>query len=120
MNKWAHLPNAKRIDWVLASLKDYTKEWDVAWSAVRGAVCYVTRDEVWKAIKNKTRNAAWSVARSASLDAILTLVAYDDCGYMLESDVGELKILAAFGDTKAILLLSACIVFNETKSLQLA
>ena len=54
--------------------------------------------------------------QSAKL-VFLTLAAYDDCAYMIESDVDSIKILAALGAQKAILLLPACIVFNETKEI---
>jgi len=36
---------------------------------------------------------------------------------MIESEVDEIKIFAKLGDPRAILLLPACIVFNETKEL---
>ena len=47
--------------------------------------------------------------------AIIALIAYDDCAYMLESDLGELRMLAKLGDLRAILLLSAREVFNMEK-----
>jgi len=46
----------------------------------------------------------------------MVLIAYDDCAYMIESEVDEIKILAILGDQKAILLLPACIIFNETRN----
>jgi hypothetical protein len=48
-------------------------------------------------------------------DAILALIVYDDCAYILDSDPGELEILAKFGDERAILLLPACKVFAAIK-----
>jgi hypothetical protein len=36
---------------------------------------------------------------------------------MLDSDPGELAILAAFGDPRAVLLLSACKVFHSIKEI---
>jgi len=56
-------------------------------------------------------------ARYAADDAIIALITYDDCAYMVESDIDEIKILAKLGDQRALLLLPACIVFNETKEL---
>ena len=58
--------------------------------------------------------AVWQAARGVSM----CITAYDDCGYMLDSDVDELKVLAALGDQKAILLLPACIVFHLIKKLE--
>ena len=113
---WAHLPNAKHIDWVIASLKANPEMWVAAWRT-RDAARYAA----WNAARVAAFDAAWNTAgeaaRGAATDAIAALVAYDDCAYMIESEVGELKIIAAFGDQKAVLLLPACIVYNETKEL---
>ena len=135
--EWSHLPNAKHIDWVIASIKVNpekwtaaytaagTAAWGAAWSAAyntartpaRGAAwnaaCTAAYDEACNAARDAARTTAWY----AATDAIVALVAYDDCAYMIESEIGELKIIAVFGDQRAILLLPACIVFNETKEL---
>jgi len=127
---WAHLPNAKHIDWVLASVKEHPEMWAAAWEAERYAAWDAARyaafdaagDAAWDAVWNAafdtaswyaTRTAVWNAATGA----ILALVAYDDCAYMIESEVGELKIIAKLGDQRAILLLPACIVYNETNAL---
>ena len=147
--EWAHLPNSKHIDWVLASLKAHPEKWDVARNAARGearevawyAAWYAAKAAAWDAAWDAaldaaryaawyaTRTAAWDAAWDAALDAayyaagdaatgaILALIAHDDCAYMIESEIGELKIIAAFGDPRAILLLPACIAYNETKEL---
>jgi hypothetical protein len=132
--EWSHLPNAIHIDRILASLKTHPEQWsmarDAARSVARSATRSVARDATWSAAWsaawdaarsaardtewNAARNAAWNVSR----DAILCLIAYDDCAYMIESEVGELKILAAFGDGKAVLLLPACIAFHSIKELE--
>jgi len=139
--EWSHLPNAKHIDWVNASLKanpgNWTAAWGATWTAVRDAAWDEARDEAWYVVCDAARTAAWyaakgivrglkrdairAMARAAAMDAasdaILALIAYDDCAYMIESEVGELKIIAAFGNQQAILLLPACIAYNETKEL---
>ena len=123
---WAHLPNAAHIDRVIASLNSNPGHWvevrgvawdaqvlarNSAWHSARQVVRVQSRDAEWDA----AAEAAWLVARNTprffAQYAILALVAYDDCAYMLDSDPGELAILAAFGDHRAILLLSACKVF---------
>jgi len=140
---WAHLPNAKHIDWVinssndhllnvkyvdwaLASLNTYPKTFDVAyWSSRRSAYSAaknLATDIIWKEERFGAWDAAWNALIEVSAydvvtDAILALFAWDDCAYMIESEVGELKIIAAFGDPRAILLLPVCIVYNETKEL---
>ena len=133
---WAHLPNAKHIDGVIDSLKTHPKKWnaacdaayDMAWYAARTAACTAANNAarttaynaVWDAARYNAWYAAWDAARNAADDAILALVAYDDCAYMIESEIGELKIIAAFGDTRAILLLPACNVYNELTNAPIA
>jgi len=134
---WAHLPNAKHIDWVIASVKEHPEKWgaarDAAYYAARGATFNETRnaafdaardaakDAVWEAVWHAAFDAewdsAWDSAWHAATGAILALIAHDDCAYMIESEVDEIKILAKLGDQKAILLLPACIAYNETKEL---
>jgi len=126
---WAHLPNAKHIDWVLASLKANPEKWDAAWdaaydaawSAAYGAARTAAWGAAWKAASDAAydvaNEAAWLAVFYAARDAIAALIAWDDCAYMIESEVDEIKILAKLGDQKALLLLPACIVYNETKEL---
>ena len=130
---WAHLPNAKHIDWVLASAKAHPKKWPAARAAARNTAYDAASDAAWDATRTATRTAARNTAYDAASDAawyatrtaawyaadnaIVALVAYDDCAYMIESEVDEIKILAKLGDQKAMLLLPACIVFNKTKEL---
>jgi len=135
MTSWAHLPNAKHINWVLASVKANPEKWGAvarrvpwtavvrvaarynAWYVVYHAACNAARGKAWEAARIAAFDAAWDAAYEAAADAIIALIAYDDCAYMIESEIGELKIIAAFGDQRALLLLPACIVFNETKVL---
>ena len=126
---WAHLPNAKHIDWVLASVKEHPEMWAAAWTAVwyaiwdaaYGAAIDAARGEArevaWYAARNAVWDAAGDAVWNAADDAIVALVAYDDCAYMIESEVGELKIITKLGDQRAILLLPACIAYNGTKVL---
>ena len=126
---WAHLPNAVHIDRVVASAKadpDHwnaaeSEKWAVAWNATRDLLKEQGRyDEwstassaVWLARQQRSSAASWSSVR----EALLALVAYDDCAYMLDSDPGELAILAKFGDRRAIMLLPACKVFHSLREL---
>ena len=116
---WAHLPNAVHIDRVIAianvSPRCRAVGWEAAWNAAWHDMNIQHRQAAWMAawdavrgmVRVQSRDAEWDAAR----DAVLALCAYDDCAYMLDSDPGELAILAAFGDHRAILLLSACKVF---------
>ena len=120
---WAHLPNAAHIDRVIASVKANPEQWLArhgvrldhlaAWNAARGMVLVQARDAAWDA----AWDASWGGAREAARDALLALVAYDDCAYMLDSDPGELAVLAKFGDPRAVLLLPACNAFHSLKDI---
>lgn len=127
--KWARLPNAAHIDRVLVSIKSHPSQWNVSWKEVLSPVIVepawcAAQDTVYESLD---RRIAWKemweisraipAARVVARDALLCLVAYDDCGYMLDSEVDELKILAALGDERAILLLPACIALNAIKEL---
>ena len=137
---WAHLPNAEHIDRILASLKANPQQWTdawnkiypagttaageaaraagfgVVWEAARRTAWYAAMEAARGAAPDAVRYAAWGAAHEAARDAvryaISALIAYDDCAYMLESEVGELRILAALGDQKAILLVPACLAFS--------
>ena len=143
--KWSHLPNAVHIDRVLASRELYIEHWNVAqiaistvkralarlearkvagveveWVLVWGAA----HDRVWALARQESRktqeaarHAVWLIGRQAVWDALLCLLAYDDCAHMLDSEVSELTILAALGDQRAILLLPACVAFHSINEL---
>ena len=129
--EWANLPNAVHIDRVIASAKANPDHWARAWATLPwDAPRAVAWAAGWKATRvplqvtqdrEAARDAAWAVARDAACnsvrDALLALIAYDDCAYMLDSDPGELAILAKFGNTKAVLLLGACKVFHSLKTI---
>lgn len=75
---WAHLPNAKHIDDVLAWLKTPAAKysarnaaWEAAWIAAKGAA--------WGAAKDAARDVSWG--------AIAALIAYDDIGRWLSPEV---------------------------------
>ena len=101
MSAWSHLPNARHIDRVLASLKANPEAWDATRSATRSAA--------WTA----ARSAAWTAAR----DAVAALIAWDDCAHLLDSEPEEVRLLAALGVNAAILLYPASLVFSKEKEL---
>ena len=109
--EWAHLPNAVHIDRVIASALANPGHW----KETRGETCDTTWSATWDILQEQGR-AMVRVAGAATYDPILALCAYDDCAYMIDSDPGELAILAKFGDPRAILLLSACKVFHLLKT----
>ena len=122
--QWAHLPNAAHIDRVIASLNSNFKLWTatgVAWSVVEDVAITAARDLLIKqgrySVWVESRKAVWNAVRESGRWAILALIAYDDCAYMLDSAPSELAILAALGDNRAIILLPACKVLHSNKEL---
>ena len=126
---WDDLPNAIHIERVLESLRKYRNQWKqksrtreeqnkrkVARAITRRVLVPLKR----RVIASVARETAWSMGYDAGIDVVTCLIAYDECAYMLDSEVGELKILAAFGDPRAIMLLSACIAFHKIKELECA
>jgi hypothetical protein len=117
---WAHLPNAIHIDRVVALAKAYP-DVDFEQPDRYDAAFIITWREAYESTMNSGRFEICSTARYLlkmnywSSDALTCLCAYDDCGYMMGSEVGELKILAAFGNGRAILLLPAVIAFESIK-----
>ena len=90
MNAWSHLPNAKHIDRVLASVKSQPKLWDQVW------------DQAW--------GQAWGHARGEARSALLALVAYDDCAKYLNLPIDQLQMLYHLTEHPACLLLQPAVV----------
>ncbi len=92
---WAHLPNAKHIDAVLADARKRPGAWDAAWGAARTAARDAAqraardaaRDAARTAARTAARDAAWDVAwdaaRDAAWDAIAALVTWDSSADLL-------------------------------------
>lgn len=131
---WAHLPNAVHIDRVLASLRSHPAEWakeeDTSrnvdrrgaaaligvWIVSWDAMIALERRVEWLEVEAVARTIACDNEWNRAWDALLCLVAYDDCVYLFDAEVGDLKILAALGSHKAISLLPACIALNAIKN----
>ena len=144
-SEWSHLPNARHIDRVLASLKANPEAWDATRSATRSAAWTAARSAAWTAARSAARSAAWHAARSAAggtawdatwdaawdaardatRDAtrnaawgvIAALVVWDNCAHLLDSEPEEVRLLAALGVNAAILLYPASLVFSKEKEL---
>ena len=135
---WADLPNAKYIDMILYSLKKENTAWvavkDAVWNAAWDAARLAARDTAWDAAKDAAynaaynaawdaawgaaRDAAWGAAWVAAWDAVRALIAWDDCGYLLDEKPEDVKKLALLGNQAAVLLYPACIALNKSKELE--
>ena len=118
---WEHLPNAKHIDRILADLKKNPDRWSAAWTAERDAAWSAernaARDAAYSAAMDAAWNAAWYAARDAAFytawGAILALITYDDCAYLLDEKPEHVQMLALLGNQVAILLYPACIALQK-------
>ena len=120
ITKWAHLLNAKYIDAVIASIETHPDKW--SWARRKAYPDGNGRGMAWdavEAVREAARDEAWSAARVVAWDAILALIAYDDCAHLLTSNPEEVKLLAKLGQPAAVLLYPASLVFNETNELTL-
>ena len=125
MNPWDDLPNAKYIDRIISSVKTNTQYWTKTgdrpyiecWDSVVSVATSVDRMkfvfDTWEIMWNIMGERFSDVSYEFSRGVVLALITYDDCAYMIDSEPGELAILARLGDARAILLLPACKVFNK-------
>ena len=121
---WAHLPNAKHIDRILADSKKNINKWYTALESLRGAA-WSEWDIAWDAARAVVRNdandarvVAWnSVAAHDSRyiirGAILALIAWDDCAYLLDEKPEDVLIFALLGNRAAVLLYPACVALQK-------
>ena len=125
MNAWSHLPNAKHIDRVIASVKSHPELWDDAWAESRvwnqamgqadAALAHdQARDQVWYQVSVwiPWRRAEW--ARGT----LMALATYDDCAKYLKLPIDQLNMLYQLTEHPACILLQpAVLVFAKEKEL---
>lgn len=132
MTAWSHLPNARYIDRVNESVKAHAAAWatvqDIAYRvgpfivarqiaydmiSARGTVLNAAWSEVLNSAYTCARGDDRSAAADAAHDAVLALVAWDECGYLLDEKSEHVRLLASLGLESASLLLPACVVFSK-------
>ena len=113
---WADLPNAKYINMIMYSLKENTA-WVAVKDTARDAVKDTARDAAKGAVKGDPWGAAWTAPynalKGAAWDAARALIAWDDCGYLLEETPEDVKTLALLGNQAAVLLYPACVALQS-------
>jgi len=127
---WAYLTNAKYIDMIMYSLKEkentawaavydaaYNAAYDAAWVAAWDAA-YTARGEAWNAIYDAADDVADDAVYNAAYNAVRALIAWDDCGYLLEEKPEDVKKLALLGNQAALLLYPACVALQQAKELE--
>ena len=126
---WADLPNAKHIDLLLADLEKNPDKWSAArsaaWDAASDAAWTAAWTAAWDAVWDAARgdamsaasDAAWDAAMTAGCGALLALIAYDDCAYLLDEKPEHVQMLALLGNEKALLLYQACVALQKHEPL---
>ena len=124
---WAHLPNAKHIDAVLADVKARPEAWTTARDAVRGVARTAAWDAARAAVRGVARTAAWDAARAAALasawgaawDVLVALIAWDSAADLLECTPDVLRAMIDMASPpvchQAALLLPYAIVRSADK-----
>ena len=127
---WAHLPNAKHIDAVLADARKRPEAWVAAWGAARtaawnaawGAARDAARTAAWNAARTAAWNEAWGAARDAARDAawgaawgaLAALIAWDSAADLLDCTPDVLRAMIDLAEPpvchQAVLLLPYAIV----------
>ena len=124
---WAHLPNAARIDAVIADARARPDKWSAAHTKVwatagAGDAWSAAWDATWRAVqaagRYDARDATRSAATGSSLDVIHALVAWDDCAYMLDLPSTTLRTMIDLCDApvchQAVLLMVGAMVKEVT------
>jgi hypothetical protein len=83
-----------------------------AWNAIRGAA-RLARGAAWDAIRDAVWDAAGGAAWDAARDAIIALIAYDDCAHLLDMPSDRLKMWAALTEQPAAVLLLSAVIARE-------
>ncbi len=123
---WAHLPNAKHIDAVLADARKRPGAWDAArdaarvaaldaaWVAAWDAAGYAARAAARDVARDVARDAALDAARVVAWDAVAALVTWDSSADLLDCTPDVLRTMIDLApepvNHQAVLLLPWAIV----------
>ena len=106
---WDHLPNAKHIDRVLAHTRAHPNIWKKV--VLRNDAWYKAWNAAWGRPTTKASLAAHSAAFRCIIGecpgtrhAIMALIAFDDCAYMLDFTPEQIHLYACLDVPAAVLL----------------
>ena len=114
-NLWDHLPNAIQLDRIISHVNRYPKKWygvswpyrAGTWEAARSAIVNDRgKERAWE-------SALWEAPRRAAplvWHALLALIAYDDCGYMLDFTPEQIRLYAALIGSPATILIGPAVI----------
>jgi hypothetical protein len=116
MRSWKDLPNARHIDWVIASVKQHPKIW--APTSLVGPI--EARNTAYIAAWSSGRAWMWDTAVTSmapapllASDAILAIISYDDCAHLLDMPSEQLKTWIVLTEHPAAALLLPAVIARE-------
>ncbi len=127
MNAWDYLPNATHISLIINSHESDTVSWrhgfELAGDTKTGVHTSDAWTDAWRAAMDELdrlgRRDVWDLLKpKKSLEShgsLLALTVWDDCSYMLDSDIDELRILSRFGSHSATLMIPTVLTFKVIK-----
>jgi hypothetical protein len=107
---YATWTSARGTAWAAAYNAARTAAYNAAWAAAEWSR---PRRNEWASAEAAARGTAWDSAWYAARDAILALVAYDDCDQYLSMSYEELTIWAVLSEHPAAILLLPMIYVRE-------
>lgn len=112
-----HFPNAVHIRRVIASDRANLSVWERVSDDIHatGDRTFLYMEPCIRSIGEHWRDVINAAATDAAHTAILALIAYDQCEYMLDAEPDDITMLALLGDTCACLILPACKAFFELR-----
>ena len=128
---WAHLPNAKHIDYILYDVKVRPGTWAAAQVAASYAASYAARDAaldaeraavwsaIWSAVQDVIFDAIFDAAADTIWDTITALIAWDSAADLLDCTPDVLRTMIDLAEPpvchQAALLLPYAIVRSNNK-----
>ena len=116
MRSWKDLPNARHINWVIDSAKKHTAIWAPTSLVGPDEARNTAFIAAWEAGRPWLWNVAVVAMGAAPLlasDAVLALIAYDDCAHLLDMPSEQLKIWALLTEHPAAALLLPAVIARE-------
>ena len=127
-NAWSHLPNAHHIDWVLESVKENPKLWDIEFQKIWGSnesfrkdyanACEIASmicvSKIFTKIPDLKITSESLGTRFLVTKVIIALFAYNDCEKIINMPYEKLKVWAELSkNPRAIILLPMVYIKEE-------
>lgn len=109
---WKNHPNRSFIISIIKSSKEYPEIWKVSFEE-ESLEWTPARDAAMEMLGIESPDWWWSGA----CEAIVALLAWPGCSYMLDSELDELRLLSKFGNHAATFMMPAARAFGQIRKL---